>query len=49
MIAQGFMPEAKDGDVRVFVMNGTPLERDGKYAALRRVPAKGEVEATKPT
>lgn len=45
MIAQGFMPEAKDGDVRLFVMNGTPLERDGKYAALRRVPAKGDVRS----
>lgn len=45
MIAQGFMPEAKDGDIRVFVINGAPLERDGKYAALRRVPAKGDVRS----
>jgi glutathione synthase len=45
MIAQRFMPKAKDGDVRVFVMNGSPLERDGKYAALRRVPAKGDVRS----
>jgi glutathione synthase len=45
MIAQGFLPKAKDGDVRVFVMNGTPLELDGKYAALRRVPAKGDVRS----
>lgn len=45
MIAQGFMPKAVDGDVRLFVMNGAPLERDGKYAALRRVPAKGDVRS----
>ncbi|OSP54836.1 glutathione synthetase [Pseudoruegeria sp. SK021] len=45
MIAQGYMPKAKDGDIRVFVMNGSPLERDGKYAALRRVPAKGDVRS----
>jgi len=45
MIAQGYLPKAKDGDVRVFVMNGTPLEQDGKYAALRRVPAKGDVRS----
>ncbi len=45
MIAQGFMPEAVDGDVRLFVMNGAPLERDGKFAALRRIPAKGDVRS----
>lgn len=45
MIAQGFMPEAVDGDVRFFLMNGVPLERDGQYAALRRVPAKGDVRS----
>ncbi|TCR00414.1 glutathione synthetase-like protein [Neorhizobium sp. JUb45] len=26
-------------------MNGRPLQRDGAYAALRRVPAKGEVRS----
>jgi glutathione synthase len=45
LIAQAFMPQAVDGDVRVFVMNGVPLEREGKYAALRRVPAKGDVRS----
>jgi glutathione synthase len=45
LIAQGYMPEAKAGDVRLFVMNGRPLECAGKFAALRRVPAKGEVRS----
>ena len=45
LIAQGYLPEAKGGDIRLFVMNGKPLERDGKYAAFRRVPAKGEVRS----
>ena len=45
LIAQGYLPEAKSGDVRLFLMNGKPLERQGKYAALRRVPAKGEVRS----
>ena len=39
------MPAAKAGDVRLFVMNGKPLERDGAYAAFRRVPAKDEVRS----
>ena len=45
LIAQAFLPEATGGDIRIFLMNGSPLERDGKYAALRRVPAKGDVRS----
>ncbi|MHA6688663.1 glutathione synthase [Mesorhizobium sp. A556] len=45
LIAQGYIPEAKAGDIRFFLMNGKPLERDGKYAAFRRVPAKDEVRS----
>lgn len=45
LIAQDFIPEAAEGDVRFFLMNGRPLVRDGKYAAFRRVPAKGEIRS----
>jgi glutathione synthase len=45
LIAQAFIPEAVDGDVRFFLMNGRPLQREGKYAAFRRVPAKGEIRS----
>lgn len=45
MIAQGFLPKAVEGDVRLFAMNGAPLARDGKFAALRRVPAKGDIRS----
>jgi glutathione synthase len=45
LIAQAYIPEAKAGDVRFFLMNGKPLERDGKFAAFRRVPAKDEVRS----
>jgi len=45
LIAQAFIPEAGEGDVRFFLMNGRPLVRDGKYAAFRRVPAKGEIRS----
>jgi len=37
VVAQEFLTEAGNGDVRMFVMNGEPLMRDGKYAAFRRV------------
>jgi glutathione synthase len=36
VVTQEFLPEAKDGDVRMFVMNGRPLKVEGEYAAFRR-------------
>ena len=42
IIAQAYVPAAKKGDIRLFLMNGRPLEIDGKYAALRRVAAKDD-------
>jgi glutathione synthase len=37
VVAQEFLPAAAEGDVRVFVMNGRPLEAEGQVAAFRRV------------
>lgn len=37
VVAQEYLPEAENGDVRMFVMNGEPLVHEGVYAALRRV------------
>lgn len=37
VVAQECLPEAEKGDVRLFVMNGEPLEHDGHIAAFRRV------------
>lgn len=45
VIAQGYISEAKEGDVRLFMMNGRPLELDGKFAAVRRVPAEDEIRS----
>ena len=36
VVAQEYLPEAVNGDVRMFVMNGQPLIVDGR---VRRVPA----------
>ena len=44
-VAQEFLPAAAKGDVRFFVMNGQPLEHDGKYAAFRRVSQNGDVRS----
>lgn len=39
VMAQEYLPEAKDGDTRFFMVNGEPLTVDGRIAALRRVSA----------
>ena len=45
LIAQSFMPAASEGDVRFFLLNGLQLQRDGRFAAFRRAPAKGEIRS----
>ena len=45
IIAQAYVPAAKKGDIRLFLMNGRPLQVDGKYAALRRVAAKDDIRS----
>lgn len=42
VMAQGFVPEAVDGDVRVLLVNGRPLRVDGCIAAVRRRPPRGD-------
>ena len=37
VIAQEYLPEAAEGDTRLFIMNGLPLRYKGKYAAFRRI------------
>ncbi len=41
-IAQGYVEEAPDGDVRLILVDGKLLEVDGHAAAVRRVPGAGE-------
>ena len=45
LIAQGYLPDAVGGDVRLFLMNGRPMEKDGSYAGFRRIPAKGDIRS----
>ena len=45
IIAQAYLPAAKKGDIRLFLMNGEPLQVNGKYAAMRRVAAKDDIRS----
>lgn len=42
IIAQEYLPAAKEGDVRILLMNGQVMVKDGKYGIIKRVSGKGE-------
>lgn len=45
IIAQEYLPRAVEGDIRLFLLNGKPLQHKGHYAALRRVRAGGDMRS----
>jgi glutathione synthase len=45
IVVQEYLAAAKDGDTRLFVMNGFPLERDGQYAAFQRVNESADMRS----
>ena len=45
MLAQEYLPQAVEGDPRLFLMNGRPLEVDGKVAAFRRARSGGDLRS----
>jgi glutathione synthase len=45
IIAQEYLSKAKDGDIRFFLMNGLPLQKDGVYAVLQRTNDSGDIRS----
>jgi glutathione synthase len=45
VIAQEYLPEAAEGDMRLFVMNGAPLKYKGKIAAFRRLRSEDDIRS----
>ena len=45
VICQEYLPAAEQGDMRLFVMNGRPLQVKGKYAAFRRTRSGGDMRS----
>nr|WP_321223634.1 glutathione synthetase [uncultured Psychroserpens sp.] len=45
VIAQEYLTEAKNGDTRLFLLNGLPLQVDGQYAMMQRVNASGDIRS----
>lgn len=42
VIAQEYLPDAKGGDLRIFLMDGKPICVDGQFAAIHRVPSQDD-------
>jgi glutathione synthase len=45
VICQEYLTAAAEGDMRLFVMNGRPLQVRGKYAAFRRTRSGGDMRS----
>lgn len=45
VVVQEYLPAAKDGDVRMFLVNGRPLEVNGKVAAIHRRPSGSDIRS----
>ena len=45
VVAQEYLPEAAEGDMRLFMMNGEPLRYKGKYAAFRRLRSGDDIRS----
>jgi glutathione synthase len=45
IVAQEYLPKASKGDVRLFLLEGKPIEIDGKIAAIHRSQAQGDIRS----
>lgn len=45
VVAQEYLPDAAEGDMRLFMMNGQPLRYKGKYAAFRRLRSEDDIRS----
>lgn len=45
VVAQEYLPQAAQGDVRLFMMNGEPLRYKGRYAAFRRMRSGEDIRS----
>lgn len=45
LLAQEYLPAATQGDIRFFLVDGEPLDVDGKYASVNRVQQKGDIRS----
>lgn len=44
-VVQQYLPEAQQGDLRIYLLDGEPMVVDGQYAILHRIPAIGSIRS----
>jgi len=44
-VVQEYLPEARHGDIRLYLLDGHPIRIDNSYAILRRIPAENDVRS----
>lgn len=49
VIAQEYLPEAAENEMRLFLLNGQPLRYKGRYAAYRRVRSADNLQSNAPS
>ncbi|WP_134087819.1 glutathione synthetase [Olivibacter sp. XZL3] len=45
VVAQEYLPAAKNGDIRLFLLDGEPIVVEGHYAAIHRQQKEGEIRS----
>lgn len=45
VVAQEYLPEAKKGDIRLFLLDGQPIVVNGKTAAIHRTQAENDIRS----
>ncbi|WP_346238148.1 hypothetical protein ABDK00_003630 [Niabella insulamsoli] len=45
IVVQEYLPKASKGDTRLFLLEGKPIEVDGKIAAIHRSQAQGDIRS----
>ncbi len=45
IVVQEYLPKASKGDVRLFLLNGRPIEINGKIAAIHRTQTGGDIRS----
>ena len=45
VVAQEYLPDAKNGDIRLFLLDGQPIVVNGKTAAIHRTQAKDDIRS----
>ncbi|MBE8722470.1 ATP-grasp domain-containing protein [Sphingobacterium pedocola] len=44
-VVQEYLPEARNGDIRLYLLDGRPIQIDESFAILKRIPAEDDIRS----